>query len=163
MGVVCFRRDSARFPACSCRYAAAMTRIRIGAYAVCTDAESRLLVCRIAPGIPEAGAWTLPGGGVEFGEDPTMAVLRELEEEAGLLGQVTSVAWVGSEVIEHPVSGPGPMHAVAILFRVDVTGGDLRNEVGGSTDCAAWLTANELDHATTVDIVDVARRIALPA
>lgn len=28
--------------------------------------------------------WDLPGGGVDYGEDPTDAVVREAEEEAGL-------------------------------------------------------------------------------
>src|SRR5262245_22938144 len=136
-----------------------VTRIRIGAYAVCSDADTRLLVCRIAPGYPEAGAWTLPGGGVEFGEDPNLAVLRELDEEAGLSGRVDSVALVFSEVVEKPVTLPGPLQSIAILYRVTITGGDLRNELDGSTDCCAWMTARELDGVRTVEIVDLARRI----
>src|SRR5665213_284248 len=28
--------------------------------------------------------WDLPGGGVDYGEDPTDAVIREADEEAGL-------------------------------------------------------------------------------
>src|SRR5262245_4922583 len=139
-----------------------VTRIRIGAYAVCTDAGTRLLVCRIAPGYPEAGAWTLPGGGVEFGEDPNLAVLRELDEEAGLSGRVDSVARIFSEVVEHPVSGPGPLQAIAILYRVTVTGGELRDERDGSTDCCAWMTAAELDGVRRVEIVDLAREIVAP-
>ena len=102
-----------------------MSWTRIGAYAVCTDAESRLLVCRIAPGYPSAGEWTLPGGGVEVGEDPNLAVLRELGEESGLLGRVESISAIESYVVERPVTRPGPMHAVAILYRVEVTGGGL--------------------------------------
>jgi 8-oxo-dGTP diphosphatase len=161
MAPACYRGDSAPFPACSCRYASAVRRIRIGAYAVCTDAETRLLVCRISPGIPEAGAWTLPGGGVEFGEHPDLAVLRELEEEAGLSGRVESMVAIDSWVVERPVSGPGPMHQVAILYRVAVTGGDLRDELDGSTDCCAWMSASELDQVPTVEIVDLARRHVL--
>ncbi|HUD07728.1 MAG TPA: NUDIX domain-containing protein [Candidatus Saccharimonadales bacterium] len=29
--------------------------------------------------------WDLPGGGVEYGEDPTAAAIREVEEETGLI------------------------------------------------------------------------------
>lgn len=31
-----------------------------------------------------AGKWTLPGGGVKFGEDPLVCAKRELKEEAGI-------------------------------------------------------------------------------
>lgn len=38
-----------------------------------------MLLCRIAPGEADSGRWTLPGGGLEFGEDPADGVLRELD------------------------------------------------------------------------------------
>jgi ADP-ribose pyrophosphatase YjhB (NUDIX family) len=132
---------------------------RIGAYAVCTDSANRLLVCRIAPGYPDAGAWTLPGGGVEFGEDPNLAVLRELEEETGLTGRVVSVAAIDSHVVERPVTRPGPMHVVAILYRVEVTGGELRPELDGSTDICAWMSGDQLEHEPTEPFVDLAREL----
>ena len=46
--------------------------------------EGRIFVGRradIAPGVP--GNWQLPQGGVDEGEDPRAAVLRELREEIG--------------------------------------------------------------------------------
>lgn len=35
------------------------------------------------PGVQDAGKWSLFGGGIEPGEDPETAMLRELEEELG--------------------------------------------------------------------------------
>ena len=46
--------------------------------------EEILLIQRKFP--PMAGYWALPGGFVERDEDPLIAVLRELEEETGLIG-----------------------------------------------------------------------------
>lgn len=53
-------------------------RQRLAAYAWCEDGD-RVLLCRIAPGEADSGRWTLPGGGLEFGEDPADGVLRELD------------------------------------------------------------------------------------
>jgi hypothetical protein len=35
------------------------------------------------------------------------------------------------------------MHAIRIVYRVRVTGGELRDEIDGSTDTCRWLTPGE--------------------
>lgn len=52
---------------------------RVSAYAVCVE-DGRLLLARIAPGYTVGldGWWTLPGGGIEHGEDPRAGAVREL-------------------------------------------------------------------------------------
>jgi len=132
-----------------------MERItRVAAYALCVRADKRLLLARIAPGYPEPGHWTLPGGGVEFGEDPADACLRELEEETGLTGRITRLAGVNSEhsVSERP-TGAVEFHALRILYRVEVTGGAMRDELDGSTDTCAWLTREQIAAMPIVTLV----------
>lgn len=58
---------------------------RPGAYAVAPDASGRIL-CIVVP----TGLY-LPGGGIEKGESPEDAVLRELLEETAFMGRVVSV------------------------------------------------------------------------
>jgi 8-oxo-dGTP diphosphatase len=131
----------------------ALPWIRLGAYAIVSDDDSRLLCCRIAPGYPWAGTWTLPGGGVEWGEHPDAAVIRELTEETGLSGRIHRLIAVDSHTIDRPVSRPGPAHVVAILYRVVDIQGELRVEQGGSTDACAWLSAADLAELPHVPLV----------
>ena len=47
--------------------------------------EGKALILRRGPGAPwMPGAWNLPGGGVDPGESPLRAAVRELKEEAGI-------------------------------------------------------------------------------
>src|SRR5207249_3935346 len=62
-------------------------RTRVGGYALCTDDDGRVLLARLSAIEVDVGAWTLPGGGIDFGEHPDDAVIRELAEETGLVGE----------------------------------------------------------------------------
>ena len=73
-------------------------RTRLGAYAICRDDDGRILLARLSAIEVDVGAWTLPGGGVDFGEHPDAAAIRELEEETGLDGEIEAIAGVFSHV-----------------------------------------------------------------
>ena len=117
-------------------------RTRVAAYALSTDESGRILLCRIAPSVAAGEIWTLPGGGLEFGEPPDVAVLRELAEESGYEGEIVGLADVTDRVLTDSEGG-GRMHAIRIVYRVRVTGGELRDEVDGTTDTCRWVTPDE--------------------
>lgn len=48
------------------------------------DADGRVLVQRRPAGAPMADLWEFPGGKVEKGETPSIALIRELREELGI-------------------------------------------------------------------------------
>jgi 8-oxo-dGTP diphosphatase len=49
------------------------------------DADGRVLLAKRPPGRPLEGLWEFPGGKVEPGETPEAALVRELEEELGIV------------------------------------------------------------------------------
>lgn len=52
---------------------------KMGAYAVIKDQAGRVLLIHRT----DVDVWQSPGGGVEFGEAPSEAVIREVREESG--------------------------------------------------------------------------------
>lgn len=118
-------------------------RQRVAAYAVILR-EDRILLCRLAPRVSAEELWTLPGGGLDHGEDPRDAVIREIYEEAGLDATVGETARLYSAHL------PGAWrdgrrvdaHALRIVYDgwVPVDAPEPRVvEVGGSTAAAAWI------------------------
>jgi 8-oxo-dGTP diphosphatase len=49
------------------------------------DADGRVLIAQRPAGKPMAGLWEFPGGKVEDGETPEQSLIRELNEELGIV------------------------------------------------------------------------------
>ena len=104
-------------------------RTRVAAYAVCRDDDGRVLLCHIAPSVGVGDVWTLPGGGLDFGEPPELAVLRELTEETGYVGELEGLIGVSDRVFRD-VDGADRLHAIRILYRVRIVGGRAARRTG---------------------------------
>ena len=52
--------------------------------AALVDPDGRVLIAQRPEGKSMAGLWEFPGGKVETGETPEMALIRELQEELGI-------------------------------------------------------------------------------
>ncbi|WP_454140779.1 NUDIX hydrolase [Microbacterium lacticum] len=136
--------------------------LRVAAYAVVFDEERGILLAHWHEG--RRAAWTLPGGGLEDGEDPADAVRREVREETGFRVEIDELLGIHSRVI--PVRQritpdvDAPLHTLRIVYRAHVTGGRLRNEVGGSTDEADWFALGELPAVQHVQLVDIGIEMA---
>jgi 8-oxo-dGTP diphosphatase len=120
---------------------------RLGAYAVLVRDET-LLVARVsALGFPP-GWWGLPGGGVDHGESPADAMIRELHEEAGLVPS----SWRLVDVHDNHTVAPGrgdqyeDYHGIHLLYAVGVDAGVEPRvvEEGGTTDEVRWVPLADL-------------------
>ncbi len=127
--------------------------IRLGAYAYSVR-EGALLLAQVAAGEEDEGFWTLPGGGLQWGEHPEQGLARELWEETGLEGTVRGILGVDSLVVpaERVVSGRG-VHQVRIVYRVDCAGAPKVMEEQGSVSDARWIPLGDLSSVSLVGLV----------
>ena len=130
-------------------------RVRVAAYAVCVR-DGELLLAGGPDRVSREIEWTLPGGGLDHGEDPESAAVREVAEETGYEVRLDALLAVDSVRQQTRRVPPLDTHAVRIVYAATVTGGDLRFEIGGSTDRAAWVPLDEVAALPRTGLIDVA-------
>lgn len=128
----------------------------VSAYGIVVDQRGILLAHWRDGG---RSGWTLPGGGLEPGEHPADAVVREVAEETGYRVAVEELLGIDS-LVAPAADRAEPLHSLRIIYRARVVGGELRHELDGSTDRAGWFTATEVDRLDRVPLVDAGRRLA---
>ena len=107
----------------------------------------------------QRGKWTLPGGGLDFGESLEEALEREVFEETGLRVTADKLLAHNSHVWQFPEK---ELHGFQFLFSVKDIHGDLTHEVNGSTDLVAWVETDSITKDNSVDIVLQARQLLTP-
>jgi 8-oxo-dGTP diphosphatase len=127
-------------------------RTRLSAYGLATRAEEILLV-KISPRNPSAGKWTLPGGGVNWGETLEEGLHREFMEETGLTCLMGDWAF---EIGFHAIGKDGKgLFVHQIVFEVEASSGVPEViEVDGSTERVEWVP---IARATDLPLVRIAK------
>lgn len=130
---------------------------RLAAYAVIRRGGDVLLT-RISDRGAHPGAWTLPGGGLDHGESPRVALAREVREECGVDCTIGDLL----DVHDTHFDGTAPsgrfedFHGVHLLFRGTVADGVEPRvvETNGTTDAVAWVSVDDVV-AARVRVLDV--------
>ena len=121
-------------------------RQRLAAYALVRRDDAVLLTRHSERG-PRPGTWTLPGGGLDHGEPPAVAVVREVAEETGLVATVGRLLGVHDEHFTGtaPHGREEDFHGIHLVFEAVVTGGEPTvQDDGGTTDAVAWVALTEI-------------------
>ena len=129
-------------------------RTRFGVYGLAIR-RHHILLARISELVPGGvGKWTLPGGGMDWGETPEETLRREMVEETGLIPTIGPIFDIHSV---DAVDGSMRWHLFRAVYRVEVGTQEPRvTEVGGSVDLAAW---HDLDRVHALPLVRLVRRV----
>jgi 8-oxo-dGTP diphosphatase len=127
-------------------------RLRAAAYGLCVR-DGHLLLARFVSSRGPSHYWTLPGGGIDHAEDPYDAVVREVAEETGYAVSVTRLLGVDSRTWRLP--DRVDLHSIGVFYEVGIVGGELRHEVGGSTDLAEWVALERIEREQRAAVVDI--------
>lgn len=129
---------------------------RIGAYGLITR-PAEILLTRISPlGFP-AGHWALPGGAIDHGEPPIIALQREIHEETGL--EVVNARLLDVHDVHTVDRGRDDKwedyHGIHLVYRVEVAGGTVPHvvEAGGTTETVEWIAWEEVPRLPILPVV----------
>ncbi len=103
--------------------------------------DGRLLLSQRPEGKSMAGLWEFPGGKVEKGEGPETALVRELQEELGILTR--------TEDFEPFTFASHAYDAFHLLMPVYLCRSWLGEPVGCEGQELAWVSADDIDSYPT--------------
>lgn len=133
------------------------------AVAIILDEQNRILLSqRHQPDSSYHGLWQFPGGGIEFGEHPREAVIREVQEEIGLTIELLT---------EHPVVlhhvPTDDIQIIIIGYPARYRGGEIDVSQDPETGDARWFHYDDIDFTIcipqTKDVIDAALKLTTSA
>jgi mutator protein MutT len=123
-------------------------RFRIALYGVLVE-EGRVLLTTTR--VPSGTITNFPGGGLELGESPLEAIVREFQEETGLRVKIGELLFCSQSFQQNPeYPAEQLMH---IFYRVTRIGGEVTTK-GNDDDVAevSWVPLKDLSSKRILDV-----------
>ncbi|SMF80871.1 ADP-ribose pyrophosphatase YjhB, NUDIX family [Paenibacillus uliginis N3/975] len=130
----------------------------LGVYGVLIK-DGRILLIRKARG-PYLGKWDLPGGSIEFGEEPEQTLKREFHEETGLtaIRGIMKTAVSCTIIYQRTEDELEEMHHIGIIYQVELEDdkapikreGDQQDSLG-----AEWIPLEKLKFIPITPFVEM--------
>ncbi|WP_194923045.1 NUDIX hydrolase [Catenulispora pinisilvae] len=139
-----------------------MYSLRVSSCAVCLRDGQILLSRWVDPDDPARKLWSIPGGGIDHGEDPYDAAVREVREETGYEVAIDELLGMHTRVTPAPPSAREQVefHSLRIFYAAHIVGGELRDEIGGSSDRAEWVGLDKVTGLPRDERVDIGIALA---
>lgn len=126
------------------------TFYRVSVKALIRDSDNRVLVVK-----ENQDTWSLPGGGLDHGEEPVAGVYRELREELGIEeAKINDVACTKTFYLEHK-------RAWLLWIVYDVEINDTKFTYGDGVEAATFLDIKTLSSSNDIFekmVYEVAKR-----
>lgn len=100
--------------------------------------------------LKQINGYDLPGGGIEIGETPEEAAIREIQEETGLIAKNPKLIDCGTQYFKGYRS-TNFYQAIAIYYTCEIAGGELSNDGFDESEKEfvekpVWLDISEIDN-----------------
>jgi len=130
----------------------------LGVYGILIN-DDKILLIKKSRG-PHKGKWDLPGGTIEFGEEPYETLKRELYEETGITEFIGTIRTAKSYTIIYQYKEKEnqleELHHIGILYNVELISNDFELRIyGDGQDSlgAKWIHIEELKSIETTPFV----------
>ena len=125
-------------------------RVHVGVAALVFNEDGALLIQKRSENVSHgAGKWSVPGGWVDAGESPDEAVLRELEEETGLISNQADIHFAVANTYDPPIDS-----VVCIFYNVRVNPLRLQVPEIMETDKCDAMIWSSMEQVYTLDLFD---------
>lgn len=130
--------------------------VHIGVYGMLIE-DNHILLIKKSRG-PHTGKWDLPGGTIEFGEEPYETLKREFLEETGIAEIEGSIRSAKSYTIIYPYKDNQleEMHHIGIIYNVKVLNKSYDLKINGDEQDslgARWISLEDIHNIEVTPFV----------